>query len=267
MAHPGFKEFFDSLISMFPKLWNSVYINGLPDFQNLMQDYKQNTLLPFLNDALEMSEEWRSMIEQPNPVLSENSQFNALIPEEEKLRKLKENIEFLKRNKTLARPLSLSIHLLGSTRSYHETLSSKLSIHSCFEEINKMPNHFLIATAKLKGTSKHLYRRLETWNDQCLKYKIDQKPDSKARHRSQFEFDPYKVFYDQYSLFATTAAHALDDANQIINTLIKMTAEHRRFWRKVTRGLFIVTFGMFLYFYIFTYLKILIFNLTNFINA
>jgi hypothetical protein len=195
------KEIFDSLISIFPKLWNSLYIQGLTNFRDSIEGYKKKTLVPFLNDALEMSEDWKSMTNQQNTAWPENSQFNSDIPEEEKLKTLKDNIEFFKKNKAQAFAIPHSLHFLGSTRSYHETLNSELSIDDYPEDINTLPNHMLIATAKLKGTSKHLYQHLNHWNKLCKLYKTDQKPDSQARNPDQLEFDPYKVFYDQYLLF------------------------------------------------------------------
>ena len=232
---------------MFPKLWNSVYINGLPDFQNLMQDYKQNTLLPFLNDALEMSEEWRSMIEQPNRVLSENSQFNALIPEEEKLRKLKENIEFFKKNKAMAQKTLKFLQSSKSNKIYYDTVKSPVKLPSFFlHYIKKIPDHISISTVKLKGKVDDLESYLETWQNQCCRYK-----------ESTFN----QQAYDHYLLFATTAAHTQDNVNQIINILTKMTTNHRWFW------FILLTVGGLLYFNVFTCLKTLIFNSTNFINA
>ena len=195
------KEIFDSIINVFPKLWNSLYIQGLTNFRDLIEGYKKETLVPFLNDALEMSKDWKSMTNQQNSAWPKNSQFNANILEEEKLKILKENIEFFKKNKTEAIAMSHSLHFSGSTRSYHQTLNSKLLIHPCVEDINTLPNHMLIATAKLKGTSKHLYQHLNHWNDLCQQYKIDQKPDSKDRYPSQFEFAPFEIFYNQYLLF------------------------------------------------------------------
>lgn len=198
-------------------------MRGLSDLRECVHDFKKNIVLPQLDNALDVSEQWKGRTPtMPSANDDEDNQQSS--NESEKVQRLENILVWLAKNKQVSYgiPHDLQIDCLSGL---HDKVYTIVITPPFLKEATQ--DHFLISTTRHNQLIQYLIASLSRWEKRVDQHHYNQVEISKMKG------SPYEAPYKLYLHYLQMSIELYSKTNDLIKTLDMLVLKHRMFWAAI----------------------------------